>query len=79
MKSILEATTQRTTVDIDMIVSDRKLAGEILAQLSFVVEGRHWYHERLMVSIEIPNDMLEDADVSKITEILFFTFICLGN
>lgn len=58
-----------TTVDIDMIVSDRKLAGEILVQLGFTVEGRHWYHERLMVSIEIPNDILEDADYNKIIEL----------
>jgi predicted nucleotidyltransferase len=58
-----------TTVDIDMIVSDRELAGEILKELGFTIEGRHWYHERLLVSIEIPNDMLEDADDSKVTEI----------
>lgn len=58
-----------TTVDIDMIVSDRELAGQILVQLGFSVEGRHWYHEKLMVSIEIPNDILEDADDSKVTEI----------
>lgn len=58
-----------TTVDIDMIVSDRKLTGEILVQLGFTVEGRHWYHERLMVSIEIPNDILKDADYSKIIEL----------
>jgi hypothetical protein len=58
-----------TTVDIDMIVSDRKLAGEILVQLGFTVEGRHWYHEKLMVSIEIPNDILEDADYNKIIEL----------
>jgi predicted nucleotidyltransferase len=58
-----------TTVDIDMIVSDRNLAGEILIKLGFTVEGRHWYHEGLMVSIEIPNDILEDADDSKVTEL----------
>jgi predicted nucleotidyltransferase len=58
-----------TTVDIDMIVSDRELAGQVLVQLGFSVEGRHWYHEKLMVSIEIPNDILEDADDSKVTEL----------
>ncbi|WP_428911841.1 nucleotidyltransferase [Niallia sp. Krafla_26] len=58
-----------TTVDIDLIISDRKLAGEILEQLGFTVEGRHWYHEKLLVSIEIPNDMLEDADYRKVTEL----------
>ncbi|EIJ78086.1 hypothetical protein PB1_11019 [Bacillus methanolicus PB1] len=58
-----------TTVDIDVIVSDRKLAGDILVQLGFIPEGRHWYHEELMVSIEIPNDILEDADYEKIIEL----------
>ena len=58
-----------TTVDIDMIISDRELAGQILVQLGFSVEGRHWYHEKLMISIEIPNDILEDADDSKVTEL----------
>jgi predicted nucleotidyltransferase len=58
-----------TTVDIDVIVSDRKLAGDILVQLGFIPEGRHWYHEELMVSIEIPNDVLEDADHDRIIEL----------
>lgn len=58
-----------TTVDIDIIVSDRRLANDILIQLGFIPEGRHWYHEELMVSIEIPNDMLEDADYDKIIEL----------
>ena len=47
-----------TTVDIDMIISDRKLAGQILVQLGFSVEGRHWYHEKLMISIEIPKCLI---------------------
>jgi hypothetical protein len=56
-------------VDIDMIVSNRLLAGKILVQLGFTIEGRHWYHENLLVSIEIPNDILEGADDSKIIEL----------
>lgn len=66
-----------TTVDIDMIISDRELAGEILVQLGFSVEGRHWYHDKLMVSIEIPNDILEDADDRKITELRISEDYCV--
>jgi predicted nucleotidyltransferase len=58
-----------TTVDIDLIVSDRQKAGDLLVQLGFTREGRHWYHEELMVSIEIPGDQLEDADLDKIIEL----------
>jgi predicted nucleotidyltransferase len=58
-----------TTVDIDLIVSDRKRAGDLLVQLGFTPAGRHWYHEELMISIEIPNDMLEDADYDKVIEL----------
>jgi hypothetical protein len=58
-----------STVDIDVIVSDRKLAGKILSELGFVAEGRHWFHESLLLSIEIPNDMLEGADEERIIKI----------
>ncbi|WP_407272683.1 hypothetical protein [Radiobacillus sp. PE A8.2] len=58
-----------TTIDVDLIISDRKVAGDILIQLGFKPEGRHWYHEDLMVSVEIPNDMLEDADYDKVMEL----------
>ncbi|WP_046179110.1 hypothetical protein [Domibacillus tundrae] len=55
-----------TTVDIDVIISDRKTAGNILEQLGFLVNGKHWYHPRLLISIEIPNDILEDADLERV-------------
>lgn len=58
-----------TTSDIDLIISDREAANSILLELGFVREGRHWYHELLSVSIEIPNDILEDADDDKIIEL----------
>lgn len=58
-----------TTVDIDLIISDRNLAVNLLRQLGFITEGRHFYHETLLVSIEIPNDVLEDADDNRIIQL----------
>ncbi|KFZ43952.1 hypothetical protein CS060_11370 [Anoxybacillus flavithermus] len=58
-----------TTVDIDLIVSDREKAGQLLHQLGFTPSGRHWYHDELFVSVEIPNDVLEDADDDKVIEL----------
>jgi hypothetical protein len=58
-----------TTVDIDVIISDRGLAAELLRQLGFIKAGRHLYHETLMVSIEIPNNVLEGADENRIIQL----------
>lgn len=58
-----------TTADIDLIISDREAVNDILLELGFVKEGRHWYHEGLLVSIEIPSDILEDADDEKVIEL----------
>lgn len=58
-----------TTSDIDIILSDREAANTILLALDFVREGRHWYHEKLSISIKIPNDILEDADYDKVIEL----------
>jgi hypothetical protein len=52
-----------------MVFSRRDLANEVLLQLGFEREGRYWYHEELLISIEIPNDMLEDADINKVIEL----------
>jgi hypothetical protein len=61
--------SEYTTVDIDLIYSRRDLANEILLNLDFTKEGRHWYHENLGVSIEIPSDMLENADVNRVLKL----------
>ncbi|MFA1822122.1 hypothetical protein ACDX78_18375 [Virgibacillus oceani] len=37
--------------------------------MGFTIEGRHFYHETLLVSIEIPNDVLEDADDNRIIQL----------
>lgn len=58
-----------TTVDIDLIFSRRDLANELFLELGFTKEGRHWYHTRLGVSIEIPNDMLENAEINKVAKL----------
>lgn len=58
-----------TTLDIDLIFSRRQLADEILTQLGFIRESRHWYHPEIQVSIEIPSDVLEDADQDKIIKV----------
>ncbi|MFB9972415.1 nucleotidyltransferase family protein [Allobacillus sp. SKP2-8] len=61
--------SEYTTSDIDIIFSQREIADSYLKSLGFIAEGRHWYHEELMISIEIPNDMLEDADYDKVIEL----------
>lgn len=61
--------SEYTTSDIDLIFSQRSIADKYLRLLGFVPEGRHWYHEELLVSIEIPNDMLEDADDDRVIEL----------
>ncbi|MEW6081565.1 MAG: hypothetical protein AB1576_07295 [Bacillota bacterium] len=60
---------QYTTLDIDLVMHRRELAGETLARLGFLQEGRHWYHPELEVAIEIPDDVLEGADREKIIKI----------
>lgn len=61
--------SEYSTVDIDLVLTRRDLADAVLKKLGFQREGRHWYHEQLMVAVEIPNDVLEDADVDKVVEL----------
>lgn len=60
---------QYTTQDIDLVFSRRDLADKTLVEMGFIKEGRHWYHPELEISIEIPGDMLEDADIEKVTKL----------
>ncbi|BCV20930.1 hypothetical protein [Moorella sp. Hama-1] len=60
---------QYTTQDIDLILGRRELANEIFLQLGFIKEGRHWFHPEIDIGIEIPNDVLEDADEEKIIKL----------
>lgn len=59
-----------TTVDIDLILSHREKANDILFQLGFHKQGRHWFHPTLLVSVEIPNFVLEDADSERVLELI---------
>ncbi|UOF89939.1 hypothetical protein LSG31_19040 [Fodinisporobacter ferrooxydans] len=57
------------TWDIDMVFSNYPLANELLLALGFHKEGRHWYHEGLSVSVEIPGDQLEEADYNRVLKL----------
>lgn len=58
-----------TTADIDLVLSDKEVANDLLLELSFEKEGRYWYHPVLGISIEIPGSVLEDADHEKIIKV----------
>src|SRR5690625_3035079 len=61
--------SEYTTSDIDLIFSQRDIADYYLKNLGFISEGRHWYHKDLLVSVEIPDDILKDADHDKVIEL----------
>jgi hypothetical protein len=58
------------THDIDLVADERHLVGEALETLGFSHEPgfRHWYHEDLDVSIEIPDTKLAGS-YEKVTSI----------
>lgn len=58
-----------TTSDIDLIFSQRDIADHYLKNLGFISEGRHWYHKELLVSVEIPDDILKDADDDRVIKL----------
>lgn len=60
---------QYTTLDIDLVMMRRDYADDVLKALGFSKEGRHWYHAELEVAIEIPGNVLADADYEKVTKI----------
>lgn len=52
-----------TTVDVDLVVSDREKAGEILERVDFIkFDGRHWYHQNLRLPIEFAEQKLFGAE-----------------
>ncbi|WP_088003407.1 hypothetical protein [Gottfriedia solisilvae] len=57
-----------TTYDIDFVLSGRDKAGEILTNLGFNQSGKDWYHPKLGISVEIPDNSL-DGDESKVTKL----------
>lgn len=46
------------THDIDIVTSDIATVSNSLQRLGFEKEGRHFYHERLKIAIEFPDDTL---------------------
>ncbi len=60
---------QYTTLDIDLVSQGRDLASAVFARLGFLKEGRHWYHPQLLVAVEIPGEVLEEADWEKVIKI----------
>ncbi len=61
--------SEYTTVDIDLVFANRDIADHYLKQLNFVQIGRHWVHEGLGVSVEIPSDILKLADDNKVIKL----------
>lgn len=58
-----------TTSDIDLVFARRDIIDRILTDLGFEKESRYWYHPEIHVAVEVPGDMLENADEEKITQI----------
>jgi len=50
-----------TTVDIDLVLSGRDKANEILQKLGFEKLGKDWYHEDLEIALEIPDNVLDGS------------------
>lgn len=48
------------TFDVDIVISGREVAREVLERIGFVKKPgeRHWYHRELSLPIEIPDDAL---------------------
>ncbi|KJS18367.1 MAG: UbiD family decarboxylase [Peptococcaceae bacterium BRH_c4b] len=61
-----------TTVDVDIVLSGRDAAKEILERVGFTKHSgeRHWYHKELGLPIEIPDDLLAGS-MDKIIEVTF--------
>lgn len=47
-----------TTVDIDLVLSGSETAGEIFTAIGFKKTSRYWFHERLSIPVEIPDNVL---------------------
>ena len=59
-----------TTHDIDLVTASREKVGEILESIGFrkAQGSRHWYHEDLDMSLEVPDDTLA-GDLERITAV----------
>lgn len=59
---------QYTTHDLDLVLSGRERAGQILSELGFQQLGKNWLHRELGLSLEIPDDVLA-GDYNRVTRI----------
>lgn len=52
------------TRDIDLVAEERRVVGQALEKLGFehLPGQRHWYHEALDISIEIPDEKLAGSE-----------------
>jgi hypothetical protein len=57
------------TQDIDLVFARSDIANKILLDLGFEREGKSWYHSELQLSVEIPADMLHDADYDRVIKL----------
>ncbi|MBX6353988.1 MAG: UbiD family decarboxylase [Thermoflavifilum sp.] len=54
-----------TTADVDFVLDGRELAGRLLEQVGFEARRtgeRHWYHPRLQLPVEIPDNVLQGSE-----------------
>jgi excisionase family DNA binding protein len=56
------------TADIDVVIEDYKILGEVLEKWGFRKQGRHWTSEEFNILIESPADKLSGS-VDKISEV----------
>ncbi|MGC8783445.1 MAG: DUF6036 family nucleotidyltransferase [Armatimonadota bacterium] len=56
------------TADMDIVVSDRQRAAQVLHEMGFQAHGRHWFHPVWEVAIEIPDTDLA-GDYSRLLEL----------
>lgn len=68
------------TFDVDIVLSGREVAREVLERTGFVKKtgARHWYHRELSLPIEIPDDVLAgsmDKVIDVTTEENFHVYV----
>lgn len=69
-----------STSDVDLVCSDRKLAGEILEMLGFKKFGRFWINEDLEMIVEFPDTTLAGSlDKIEVFEVDEFKVHVIGK
>ena len=63
------------TADVDLVISNRKLLGQVLEKLNFIPDGRFWYREDLNIVIECPDEVLA-GDLDRVFEVEIKGMIC---